>query len=943
MVDPTNRPKRQTSNENHQLTLQLFKQENGGEHPVISSDVLMYADDTFFDKYLGHVYRITDKVRKTISEGEKSSVIANINKEPLNRDFRREANSVIYNELRKVNDNDRELIPFKAEEKDLINAMVYNEIVGLGILEPLWQDSTITEIIANGPFDIQIEMQGTIHRVPAAKFRDAEHLESLIIRLYNSINKTFSSTNPGERARLHDNSRLFAVHRTVAPDGPNFNIRKHTEDYWSPADIIAQDTASVEMMTYLGNLINNGLSFLIIGGTGSGKALTHDTKIATPEGYTTIGEVKVGDKVFDRFGNVVKVTNKFPQPSRRVYKVIFENGAEIECDLEHNWYVSTVNSRKRNLELVDSKENRVPIYNDEKIAILKKAISKLDGTELATHADMYNELGFYIKRSEKPVVVSTKRKTLYNKLETYKDLIEYGQGNRNNQRYKSQEKYQVLTTEELIGNLRYQGKNNFQVPLLENPIEYKDGLSPDSLPIHPYLFGLWLGDGSSYRNKIASMKEDAIEYIKLLEEMGAKETLYQGKDHEYLDWRINSENFTLHLKDLGLMERIPGGNKFIPDLYLHSSIESRRLLLAGLIDSDGSASSGSRIWEFGNTSKRLIDGYVNIASSLGYKARLSPGKRKKFISSNGEEKLSKVFYTVTIATNDILGKLPRKVSVHQANKETEVYQDISIVDIVDTGRDEEMSCITVDGVDSTFIAGNHNIVTHNTTLLNSLTGFYADNIRIITLEENIEMKPHPRKLIAAAMEAVKKTPGSIGTAVKMRNLVEFSLQMRPDNIIIGEVTDASAYDLCQALNTGHAGASTVHANDIEAGMTRMMSLVSQSDLIKGRAALELIAAAFDFVIWIERDKETGERKIRQVAEITGKSVKSEITGDLIPQTKPLWELEERNDVDENGKLVRISKWHHVGNLEEATVRAHKLSLSSEKTWDELEELFSIRG
>lgn len=149
--------------------------------------------------------------------------------------------------------------------------MIVNEICGLGILEPLYRDKRVNEIIANGPFDIQVEIAGKVRRVPSCKFKDAAHLTDLIVRLYNSINKDFSQSNPNGNARLKDNSRIFATHTVMSPDGPNLNIRRKATKWINPQQMINWGSGTEDVFEWLGQHIDAGLSFVVNGGTATGK------------------------------------------------------------------------------------------------------------------------------------------------------------------------------------------------------------------------------------------------------------------------------------------------------------------------------------------------------------------------------------------------------------------------------------------------------------------------------------------------------------------------------------------------------------------------------------------------------------------------------------------------------------------------------------------------
>ena len=101
----------------------------------------------------------------------------------------------------------------------------------------------VKEIMCNGPYDVNIEMEG-LFRVESCQFSSADHLQELINKLYSSVNREITRTNPRDNARLHDKSRLFATHQAIAPDGPNLNIRKHPEEWISPQMLLEWDSVS---------------------------------------------------------------------------------------------------------------------------------------------------------------------------------------------------------------------------------------------------------------------------------------------------------------------------------------------------------------------------------------------------------------------------------------------------------------------------------------------------------------------------------------------------------------------------------------------------------------------------------------------------------------------------------------------------------------------------
>lgn len=468
----------------------------------INSKMLLTAPKDFFYKYDNPVKTAVSNLQRMLSQSGNSQIIQEAKANRANPKLRKNSFEELSSAYLNYTDSDvngRALVKkfaTKVEQK-ILKALVMNELVGLGPLEPLWQDTKITEIICNGPSDIQVEINGNIVPVKSCHFRDAEHLQNLIDVLYSSINKSITVNNPMERGRLSDNSRMMAIHKSVAPDGPNFNIRRHSEAYWGPSKVIETNEASPELMNYLGNLIYDGVSFLVVGGTGTGK----------------------------------------------------------------------------------------------------------------------------------------------------------------------------------------------------------------------------------------------------------------------------------------------------------------------------------------------------------------------------------------------------------------------------------------------------------TTLLDALTAYYRPNERIITLEDNLEMKPHPRKLLAAPMECVPSKPGSKSAGITMRDLVHASLQMRPEAIVIGEVTDGAAFDLCQALNTGHSGASTLHTNSAKDAMPRLMALVAQSGLVAGNETWNLIATAFDIVITVERFPQDGSRKITEVSEV-GNEVVANKDGEYTLPVRPLWKFIADSEKTKETKKV-TGTWEQVGELSQYTKDKHHLDLKKTLSDDDLKEITKL--
>jgi len=150
-----------------------------------------------------------------------------------------------------------------------------------------------------------------------------------------------------------------------------------------------------------------------------------------------------------------------------------------------------------------------------------------------------------------------------------------------------------------------------------------------------------------------------------------------------------------------------------------------------------------------------------------------------------------------------------------------------------------------------------------TTFLNALAGFIGQEERLIIIEDTSEIQIEKPNLVR--LEARRDQPGRPG--VPIRELLRATLRLRPDRIILGEVRGGEAFDLLQALNTGHSGSlSTIHANSAQAAVSRFATCVLQSSVeLPYKAIRSNIAETLDLVIHLERRQ--GKRIVREVVKI----------------------------------------------------------------------------
>jgi pilus assembly protein CpaF len=187
-----------------------------------------------------------------------------------------------------------------------------------------------------------------------------------------------------------------------------------------------------------------------------------------------------------------------------------------------------------------------------------------------------------------------------------------------------------------------------------------------------------------------------------------------------------------------------------------------------------------------------------------------------------------------------------------------------------------------------------------TTVLNVLSGYIPNSERIVTIEDAAELQLKQEHIVRLET----RPPNIEGKgSVRMRQLVINSLRMRPDRIVVGEVRGEEAFDMLQAMNTGHEGSlTTVHANSPRDALARIENMVSMANLnIPERAIRHQIANAVHVVVQVARLSD-GSRKILTISEVIG------MEGDMISLQDIF--VFERTGVDESGKVRGV--FHSTG-------------------------------
>ena len=229
-----------------------------------------------------------------------------------NNHTRAEVEELISSYCQRVLDDNPMNVP--RGERARIVADICDEILGLGPIEPLLKDETITEVMINGPKKIFVERKGKL-QLTNVQFHDDAHLMTIIERIVSPLGRRIDESSPLVDARLADGSRVNAIVPPLSLIGPCVTIRKFTKNPLSIDNLVGFGTLSEEMAEFLEACIKARLNIIVSGGTGSGKTTT------------------------------LNVLSSFIPNDERI--VTIEDAAELRLQQQH---VVTLESRPANLE-----------------------------------------------------------------------------------------------------------------------------------------------------------------------------------------------------------------------------------------------------------------------------------------------------------------------------------------------------------------------------------------------------------------------------------------------------------------------------------------------------------------------------------------------------------------------------------------------------------------
>jgi len=240
---------------------------------------------------------------------------------------------------------DSEPTLLSALEKQQISEEVLDEVFGLGPLEPLLQDPTVSDILVNTHKQVYVERKGLLE-LTSVTFRDNSHLLRIIDKIVSQVGRRVDESTPMVDARLSDGSRVNAIIPPLAVDGPLLSIRRFSTDKLMPVDLVERKAMTPGMMELLEAAVKAKLNIIIAGGTGAGK--------------TTL----------------LNALSSFISPKERI--VTIEDAAELQLKQSH---VARLETRPPNLEGSGAVRQRELLVNSLRMRPDRIVVGEVRGEE----------------------------------------------------------------------------------------------------------------------------------------------------------------------------------------------------------------------------------------------------------------------------------------------------------------------------------------------------------------------------------------------------------------------------------------------------------------------------------------------------------------------------------------------------------------------------------
>jgi len=214
-----------------------------------------------------------------------------LNLDRLTQTARADAEPEIRSVIQDLLDRENQRVPLSLYERESLVGDVLNELFGLGPLEALLKDPTVSDILVNKSSQVYVERNGRLEHTDIV-FRDDKHLMQIIERIVSAVGRRIDESTPMVDARLQDGSRVNVIIPPLALDGPSMSIRRFRTDKLGAQDLVERESLTQPMLDFLKGAVGARLNILVSGGTGAGKTtllnilsgfISNDERIVTIE------------------------------------------------------------------------------------------------------------------------------------------------------------------------------------------------------------------------------------------------------------------------------------------------------------------------------------------------------------------------------------------------------------------------------------------------------------------------------------------------------------------------------------------------------------------------------------------------------------------------------------------------------------------------------------
>jgi replicative DNA helicase len=458
---------------------------------------------------------------------------------------------------------------------------------------------------------------------------------------------------------------------------------------------------------------------IIAGRPSMGKALGIGTPIPTPDGWTTMGALTVGDKVFDDQGRPCAVTFATPvMLGHDCYEVVFSDGERIIADADHQWQVWDHAARKSLVHYASGR--KVPRDRNP-----YRGTYRLPGGRWAARG--------HLDHRPRHLGVFDEREDARRAAESFR--VEHGHVRRDQPK--------IVTTRQMAESVLAEGgrRLNYSIPTC-GALQYERR----DLPLDAYVLGAWLGDGDTRRAIVTCGDREIVQELtaaghRVREHPVANGIVrisfpaesIQGQRRRGGGSTATADELRVSSSTIGTASRGPTwrrarrpptvieilrelgvlGNKHVPRIYMEADVEQRLALLQGLMDTDGSIDKNGHA-EFCSTSRCLADDALELARGLGIKAQFSTGRAML----NGRDCGPR--YRVRFKTDRPVFRLPRKAARlprlgPRPACRSRFVREVRPIESV------PVRCIRVDSPGHLFLAGRGCVPTHNTSFVLNVT------------------------------------------------------------------------------------------------------------------------------------------------------------------------------------------------------------------------------